>query len=192
MMPPAVARRTYDAHKAFYDKLQRDVAKAAGKARVEEPDAALANAHAATSPRLTRIGRKSKAAVILISGCQDNQTSMDGDKNGAFTEQLLKVWNGGAYRGTYKAFHAAIMAKMPRTQQPNLFCSAPRRASRSRSRSASSLAPARVCTNSDSAPRAIGATSPASRSRSPRTGRCRSRRRCSKSPDRSRMGHTSA
>ena len=93
MMPPDVAMRTYEAHKTFYDKLQRDVAKAAGKSRVQDPDAALANAHAATSARLTRIGKKCKAAVILISGCQDNQTSMDGDENGAFTEQLLQVWD---------------------------------------------------------------------------------------------------
>jgi hypothetical protein len=121
MMPPTVAKNTYDTHKAFYDKLQRDVAKAAGKARIQEPDAALANAHAATSPRLSRIGKKSKAAIILISGCQDNQTSMDGDRNGAFTERLLNVWDRGAYRGSYTAFHAAIRAKMPRSQEPNLF-----------------------------------------------------------------------
>ena len=35
------------------------------------------------------------------SGCQDNQTSMDGDHSRAFTEQLLKVWNQGGYRGNY-------------------------------------------------------------------------------------------
>ena len=125
MMPPAVAERTYQAHKKFYDKLQRDVAKAAGRARVQEPDAALANVHPATSLRLARIGKKSAAAVILISGCQDNQTSMDGDKNGAFTEQLLNVWNRGAYRGSYTAFHAAIVARMPKSQRPNLFMLGP-------------------------------------------------------------------
>ena len=32
-MPAAVAMRTYREHQAFYDKLQLDVAKAAGKAR---------------------------------------------------------------------------------------------------------------------------------------------------------------
>jgi hypothetical protein len=125
MMPPDVAAKTYQAHKKFYDTLQRDVAKAAGRARLQEPDAALANVHAATSHRLTRIGKKSKAAVILISGCQDDQTSMDGDKNGAFTEQLLKVWDRGAYRGSYTAFHAAIVAKMPKSQRPNLFLLGP-------------------------------------------------------------------
>src|SRR5262249_38382236 len=46
-MPEAVAMRTYREHKAFYDKLQRDVADAAGK--TIDPDAALANV--ATSGR---------------------------------------------------------------------------------------------------------------------------------------------
>ena len=46
---------------------------------------------------------------------------MDGDHNGAFTEQLLKVWNHGSYQGTYARFHAAIKAAMPHSQTPNLF-----------------------------------------------------------------------
>ena len=121
MLPPVVAARTYDAHKAFYDELQRSVAKAAGHLRAMDPDTALANVHATNSQRLTRIDKKSKAAILLISGCQDDQTSMDGDRNGAFTEQLLRVWNRGKYRGTYTKFHAAIRSAMPRTQQPNLF-----------------------------------------------------------------------
>ncbi|MEP7102526.1 MAG: caspase family protein, partial [Burkholderiales bacterium] len=56
-----------------------------------------------------------------ISGCQDNQTSMDGEHNGAFTEQLLKVWNRGGFNGDYNAFHGRIRASMPSTQSPNLF-----------------------------------------------------------------------
>ena len=96
--------RTYREHKAFYDKLQRDVAKAAGSA--VDPDAALANV--AVSPRLNAIVKRFNPAVILISGCQDNQTSMDGDHNGAFTEQLLKVWNNGAFSGNYAQFHKQI------------------------------------------------------------------------------------
>jgi hypothetical protein len=123
MMPPAVAMRTYRQHQAFYDKLQRDVAKAAGKSSTPDPDTALA--HVAVSHRLTSIANNCKASVILISGCQDNQTSMDGDHNGAFTEQLLKVWNHGKYAGNYAKFHAAIKAQMPRTQVPNLFTLGP-------------------------------------------------------------------
>jgi hypothetical protein len=123
MMPPPVAMRTYHEHQAFYDKLQRDVAEAAGKASVPTPDSALARV--AVSKRLTAIANECKASVILISGCQDNQTSMDGDHNGAFTEQLLRIWNHGAFKGNYAKFHAAIKARMPRTQVPNLFTLGP-------------------------------------------------------------------
>jgi hypothetical protein len=119
MMPPAVAMRTYREHQAFYDKLQRDVAKAAGKASTPDPDSALARI--VVSRRLTAIAKRCKASVILISGCQDNQTSMDGDHNGAFTEQLLRVWDDGSFAGNYAQLHAAIKARMPRTQVPNLF-----------------------------------------------------------------------
>jgi hypothetical protein len=118
LMPAAVAMRTYREHQAFYDKLQLDVAKAAGKARMD-PDTALANV--AASGRLTAIVKSFKPAVVLISGCQDNQTSMDGDHNGAFTEELLKVWNHGAFKGGYGSFHARIKAALPASQSPNLF-----------------------------------------------------------------------
>ena len=65
------------------------------------------------------------AALILISGCQDNQTSMDGEHNGAFTEQLLKVWNNAGFNGNYGLFHAEIKARMPASQTPNLFALGP-------------------------------------------------------------------
>jgi len=61
------------------------------------------------------------ASVILISGCQDNQTSMDGQTNGLFTEKLLAVWNNGAFQGTLPQFHTAIVALMPAEQTPNYF-----------------------------------------------------------------------
>lgn len=118
LMPAAVAMRTYREHQAFYDKLQRDVAKAAGPTALD-PDTALANV--AASARLNAIVRNFKPAVLLISGCQDNQTSMDGDHNGAFTEQLLRVWNHAAFKGNYGGFHARIKAAMPASQSPNLF-----------------------------------------------------------------------
>ncbi|HEX7438508.1 MAG TPA: caspase family protein [Caldimonas sp.] len=118
LMPEAVAMRTYRDHKAFYDKLQRDVAAAAGQP-VVDPDTALAQV--ASSGRLTAIVAKFNAALVLISGCQDNQTSMDGDHNGAFTEQVLNVWNQGAFSGNYGNFHARVKTRMPPTQSPNLF-----------------------------------------------------------------------
>jgi hypothetical protein len=123
MMPPAVASRTYRDHKAFYDKLQRDVVKASGKASTPDPDTALAQV--AASKRRIAIANECRASVILVSGCQDSQTSMDGDHNGAFTEQLLRVWNHGKYVGNYAKFYAAIKAQMPPTQVPNLFTLGP-------------------------------------------------------------------
>jgi metacaspase-1 len=123
MMPPAVAFRTYRDHKAFYDKLQRDIVKASGKASTPDPDTALAQV--AASKRRIAIANDCRASVILISGCQDSQTSMDGDHNGAFTEQLLRVWNHGQYVGNYAKFYAAIKAQMPPTQVPNLFTLGP-------------------------------------------------------------------
>ncbi len=60
------------------------------------------------------------ASLILISGCQDNQLSADGDRNGLFTETLLRVWDSGNFRGNYAAFHSAITDQMPATQTPNL------------------------------------------------------------------------
>jgi len=118
MMPPAVAMRTYRDHQAFYDKLQLDVAKQAGKTAVD-PDTALAAV--AASPRLGAIVKRFKPSAVLISGCQDNQTSMDGEHNGAFTEALLRVWNNGTFSGSYGSFHARIRGSMPASQSPNLF-----------------------------------------------------------------------
>ena len=46
---------------------------------------------------------------------------MDGEHNGAFTEQLLSVWNHGAFKRNYANFHALIKSRMPATQTPNLF-----------------------------------------------------------------------
>ncbi len=122
IMPPAVGMRVYAAHKAFYDKLQNDVAKVAG-GRVTDPDTALANV--SVSNRLTGIVKSFNPSLILISGCQDNQFSMDGDHNGAFTEQLLRVWNNGAFTGSYARLHALVRAGLPPSQSPNLFTLGP-------------------------------------------------------------------
>jgi hypothetical protein len=62
-----------------------------------------------------------KASILLISGCMDNQTSLDGEHNGAFTEMLLKVWNGGKFRGSYRRFRDTIVSRMPASQSPNYF-----------------------------------------------------------------------
>ena len=98
-MPREVALRTYRAHRAMYDKLQAAV----------KPDAE------------TGI----RASAILISGCQDNQLSQDGDFNGLFTANLLRVWNEGHFKGDYKQFHRDIRKNMPPDQTPNFFTTGP-------------------------------------------------------------------
>ena len=65
---------------------------------------------------------KVNASILLISGCMDNQTSMDGDDNGEFTGMLKKVWNGGKFTGNYRKLRDKIVAAMPSTQTPNYYC----------------------------------------------------------------------
>lgn len=95
MMPPDVALRTYRRNKALYDGIQKQIP-AGDKTRV-------------------------RATVILISGCQDNQTSLDGARNGLFTEKLRKVWGKGRFAGGYKLFRDRIAKQMPATQSPNYY-----------------------------------------------------------------------
>ncbi|WP_410667914.1 caspase family protein [Amycolatopsis sp. cmx-4-68] len=72
--------------------------------------------------RTRRVGRDEiGACVLLISGCQDNQQSMDGAANGLFTEKLLQVWNGGGFSGDHARFHHRILDLMPPVQSPNYF-----------------------------------------------------------------------
>lgn len=94
-MPDEVVRSTYEANKDEYDEIQKSL-----------PPFDKAN-----------IG----ASVILTSGCQDNQTSLDGDKNGLFTQTLLEVWNDGAFNSGYRTFRRRIARQMPPWQSPNLF-----------------------------------------------------------------------
>ncbi len=59
-----------------------------------------------------------QASIVLVSGCRDNQLSLDGDRNGLFTETMLEVWNGAKFTGGYRRFRDQIAAFMPRSQQP--------------------------------------------------------------------------
>jgi hypothetical protein len=93
-MPQEAAGRTYRANRKFYDKIL--AAKYKTKSEV-------------------------KATVRLISGCQDNQWSMDGPFNGLFTGTLLRVWQNGRFRGDYGRFHREIGRRMPSSQTPNHF-----------------------------------------------------------------------
>lgn len=92
-LPQDVAKRTYEQNKKLYDDIQES-----------NPAGETAD-----------VG----ASVILISGCQDNQVSLDGDRNGLFTQQVLAVWDDGKWKGSHPKFHKAVVAKMPPTQSPN-------------------------------------------------------------------------
>ncbi|MEV8533334.1 caspase family protein [Streptomyces sp. NPDC051211] len=59
--------------------------------------------------------------AVLIGACQDNQLASDGQINGLFTEQLLKVWRKGAFEGDHRTFHRDIQKRMPAIQSPNLY-----------------------------------------------------------------------
>lgn len=69
-----------------------------------------------------------KASLILISGCQDNQYSLDGDRNGLFTGNLRKVWNNGRFKFGYRRFRDTIAAAMPPSQTPNYLVLGPKNA----------------------------------------------------------------
>lgn len=95
-MPPDVAMRVYRNNKPFYDRLLK-------KRSLKDSRASV------------------KASVLLISGCQDNQLSNDGDFNGLFTANLLRVWDNGNFKKSYRSFHKAILKRMPPDQTPNYF-----------------------------------------------------------------------
>ena len=61
---------------------------------------------------------KVKASTIMISSCQSNEFSQDGDFNGLFTSNLLDVWKEGTFKGSYKRFHKSIIGQMPPDQTP--------------------------------------------------------------------------
>jgi hypothetical protein len=95
MLPRGVQDQTYRANKKMYDAIQK-----------QNPQGDVAG-----------VG----ASVLLLSGCQDNQYSRDGDRNGLFTQRLREVWNDGGFRGRYRGFYRKISDLMPPDQSPNYF-----------------------------------------------------------------------
>jgi metacaspase-1 len=95
-MPLEVAGRTYRANRIFYDPILKD-------AKLREDRSLI------------------KASIILISGCQENQESEDGEQNGLFTGTLLRVWHEGKFKGSLKQFHKKIKERLPAYQSPNYF-----------------------------------------------------------------------
>jgi metacaspase-1 len=95
----ALVKKTWMTNRSFY----KDISDATAGAKAE----ALAG--------------KLGCTVTLISGCQDNQVSIDDWPNGVFTAHLLAAWDGGAFQGSIEQFHGAIRAAMPSDQRPNLY-----------------------------------------------------------------------
>jgi hypothetical protein len=62
-----------------------------------------------------------KASIKLLSGCQDNQKSYEGEDHGILTIKILEIWDDGWFKGNYEQFHKRIVAEMPDYQTPNLF-----------------------------------------------------------------------
>ncbi len=64
-----------------------------------------------------------KANVLLMSGCDDAESSLEfyGAQNGSFTTAFLSVFNNGAFKGSYNEFHNQILATMPRKSSGELF-----------------------------------------------------------------------
>ncbi|MER5671838.1 caspase family protein [Pseudonocardia alni] len=58
--------------------------------------------------------------VLLLSACQDDETTGDGPVNGEFTGALLAVWAGGTWRGTVREFRKRIDDLLPDSQNPGL------------------------------------------------------------------------
>ncbi|MDQ3022052.1 MAG: caspase family protein [Bacteroidota bacterium] len=100
-MPNSVAARTYRANQSFYDKI------------LSNPKLSENN------PKKKTFKNQLKASVRLISGCMDNQLSLDGSFNGLFTETFLNVWNNGSFKGTYGKLASKINQQMPADQTPN-------------------------------------------------------------------------
>jgi hypothetical protein len=91
-----------------------DVADAVSRSRA----AVYARVQREVPPRQsTKVG----ATVGLISGCQDNQTSLDGVRNGLFTEKLLTVWDDGAFTGSLHDLRNKVSRLMPASQTPNYY-----------------------------------------------------------------------
>jgi hypothetical protein len=89
-MPLEIQYRTYEANRVFYDGL-------------------LAKEAPPQNPACT---------VLLISGCQDNQLSIDGAFNGAFTGALIRTWANGKFKANYAEFTKAVRKRLPATQSP--------------------------------------------------------------------------
>ena len=88
--PEEILSRTYHQNKSLYDPILKDM-------NMKE--------------------KQVNATVLLISGCEDHELSADGAYNGAFTMNLLRVWQNGTFTGSHKNFHKQILNNMMDSEQ---------------------------------------------------------------------------
>jgi len=113
-VPNVVAtRESAEAESPRYRAMPRDVMIATYRANADLYDGIQKSVPSSDEPQVG-------ATVLLISGCRDDQLSLDGFSNGLFTENLLAVWDKGEWSGGgHSEFHEAIRSRMPDEQQPN-------------------------------------------------------------------------
>lgn len=103
VLDPLIAHRTLRRNREFYNALMR---------RTRAMDEGLL---------VRELSQPLRCSVLLLSGCQDDQVSLDGTMNGRFTQELLAVWGDGMFKGDYAGFHKAIVKGMPKAQRPNFY-----------------------------------------------------------------------
>lgn len=89
---PEIGRLVYEANKDLYDPI-------------------LSN------PKLKEHRGQIQASVLQIGACMDSQTAYDGDQNGLFTENLLRVLKGNPK--SYGDLVARVRRGMPSDQSPD-------------------------------------------------------------------------
>jgi hypothetical protein len=92
-MPAHIIQAVYEYNRELYDDIQRSM-----------PPFDL---------------RPERASIIITSGCQANQTSLDGIRNGLFMQTLLQAWDSGRFVGDYRSFRRRIAQNMPPWQSPD-------------------------------------------------------------------------
>jgi len=67
--------------------------------------------------QLAESGKEIMCTRLFLSACEDGQKAADGPKHGAFTGELLKVWDDGNFPGTYVELMDKIKAPFVGTLQ---------------------------------------------------------------------------
>lgn len=62
------------------------------------------------------------AAVMVLAASQPHQYADGPGLPGHFGFAVNRVWDGGAFSGTYSQFHRALWRSMPEYQKPDLYC----------------------------------------------------------------------